>query len=154
EWTKIVCEHTPRSCVIKRVKIPAHDLNDWTRNGATVDDLIAAITNAETLRETWLASLNKSVVTSSQLETLGLKPRKKLLDDWMCEGDEGFIFAFRGVGKTWFGLAIAQALSTGGALGDWQAHEAVNVLYVDGEMPPDLMNVRASGLNKGNDHLF
>ena len=141
---------------VKRPKVPAphKDLNDWTRACASVQDLIGAITNAETLRETWLDSLNKSVVTSSQLETLRLKPRKKLLDDWMCEGDEGFIFAFRGVGKTWFALAIAQALSTGGGLGDWNAHEAVNVLYVDGEMPPDLMNNRASGLNKGNDHLF
>jgi hypothetical protein len=104
--------------------------------------------------ETWTDVINKSVVTSSQLETLRLKSRKKLLDDWMCEGDLGFIFAFRGVGKTWFGLAAAQALSTGGALGDWKAHEAVNVLYVDGEMPPDLMNARASGLEKGNDHLL
>ncbi|PYL40668.1 MAG: RNA polymerase subunit sigma-70, partial [Verrucomicrobia bacterium] len=34
-------------------------------------------------------------------------------------------------------LAIAQALSAGGKLGDWQAHERVKVLYVDGEMPPD-----------------
>jgi hypothetical protein len=104
--------------------------------------------------KSWDDAFNESVVTSSQLETLQLKPREKLLGDWMREGDLGFIFAFRGVGKTWFGLAIAQALSTGGGLGDWKAHEAVNVLYVDGEMPPDLMRDRASGLEKGNDHLF
>ena len=157
DWLKTSREHVNKSCTIKLPKIPVHDLNDWTRDGATANDLIAAMGHAEKIREaeeTWLDALNKSVVTSSQLETLRLKPRKKLLDDWMCEGDLGFVFAFRGVGKTWFGLAIAQALSTGGALGDWKAHEAVNVLYVDGEMPPDLMNDRASGLNKGNDHLF
>jgi hypothetical protein len=40
-------------CAVRRVKIPAphHDLNDWTRNGATVGDLITAMANAETLRE-------------------------------------------------------------------------------------------------------
>jgi hypothetical protein len=44
------------------------------------------------------------------------------------------------------GVAIAQALSTGGKLGDWQARAPVKVLYVDGEMPPDLMRDRCAGL--------
>jgi hypothetical protein len=48
EWTKTVCAH-PKNFIVKRVNIQAHDLNDWTRNGATVDDLIAAIKNAQTL---------------------------------------------------------------------------------------------------------
>jgi CHC2 zinc finger len=39
------------TCRIRRVQIPAHDLNDWTRNGATTDDLLAAVANAETIRE-------------------------------------------------------------------------------------------------------
>jgi hypothetical protein len=117
-------------CSVKRVKIPAphKDLNDWTRAGATDKDLLDAIVNAETLREaekSWTEALNESVVTSSELHELQLTPRKKLLGDWFCEGDLGFIFAFRGVGKTWLALAKAQALSAGGKLGEWQAHEAV-----------------------------
>jgi hypothetical protein len=38
---------------VKRCKIPAphKDLNDWTRAGATVDDLFAAMVNAEVIRE-------------------------------------------------------------------------------------------------------
>ena len=50
-------------------------------------------------------------------------------------------------------LAIAQALSAGGKLGDWQAHEKVKVLYVDGEMPPDLMRSRCEGLQASNGNL-
>ena len=50
-------------------------------------------------------------------------------------------------------LAIAQALSAGGKLGDWQAHERVKVLYVDGEMPPDLMRSRCEGLQASNGNL-
>jgi putative DNA primase/helicase len=90
------------------------------------------------------------VVTSSELRQLALKPRKKLLGEWLCEGDLGFIFAFRGVGKTWFALAIARALSHGGQLGDWKAPECVKVLYVDGEMPPDLMRDRCGGLQSND----
>jgi hypothetical protein len=87
------------------------------------------------------------------LHGLELRPRKKLLGDWFCEGDLGFIFAFRGVGKTWLALAIVQALSTGGKLGDWQADTPVKVLYIDGEMPPDLMRSRCKGLEAGNNNL-
>jgi putative DNA primase/helicase len=145
-------------CTVKRCRVPAphKDLNDWTRAGATVDELIAAMVNAETLREaelSWTDALNAAVVTSSELHDLELVPRKKLLGDWFCEGDLGFIFAFRGVGKTWLALAIARALSAGGELGDWQAHEAVKVLYVDGEMPPDLMRARCEGLQASNANL-
>ena len=75
---------------------------------------------AETVREaevSWTDALNESIVTSSELHDLELTPRKKLFGDWFCEGDLGFIFAFRGVGKTWLALAIAQALATGGQAG-------------------------------------
>jgi putative DNA primase/helicase len=101
----------------------------------------------------WTDALSESVVTSRELGELELTPRKKLLGDWFCEGDCGFIFASRGVGKTWLALAIGQALSTGGKLGDWKAPESVRVLYVDGEMPPDLMRDRAQGLESSNDNL-
>src|SRR5207248_10865716 len=56
-------------------------------------------------------------------------------------------------GKTWFALAMAQALSTSGKLGDWQAQKQIRVLYVDGEMPPDLMRDRCEGLQASNDKL-
>jgi putative DNA primase/helicase len=103
--------------------------------------------------KSWTNALDESVVTSSDLRDLQLAPRRKLLADWFCEGDLGFIFAFRGVGKTWLALAIAQALSTGGKLGDWQAHAPVKVLYGDGEMPPDLMRDRCAGLEAINANL-
>ena len=74
--------------------------------------------------------------------------RRRLLGDWFCEADQGFIFAFRGVGKTWFGLGLARALAEGGTFGPWKAHEKVKVLYVDGEMPADLMRSRDNGLEQ------
>jgi putative DNA primase/helicase len=104
-------------------------------------------------QKSWRSALNESVVTSSQLRELRLTPRMKLLGDWFCEGDLGFLFAFRGVGKTWFALGMAQALSTAGKLGEWLAHQSVKVLYVDGEMPPDLMRERCAGLSASNTNL-
>jgi hypothetical protein len=154
KWQADGCANTRATVRRARIPAPHKDLNEWTRAGATVEDLIAAIANAEVIREaekSWLDALKQAVVTSSELRDLHLTPRKKLLGDWFCEGDLGFIFAFRGVGKTWLALAIAQAVSTGGKLGEWQAPEAVKVLYVDGEMPPDLIRDRCEGLKSNED---
>lgn len=156
KWQKDICANT--KATLKRARIPAphKDLNDWTRAGANADDLLAATVNAEVVREaeqSWTDALNASVVTSSELRDLQLTPRRKLLGDWFCEGDLGFIYAFRGVGKTWLALAIARALSTGGRLGDWEAHGSVKVLYIDGEMPADLMRDRCEGLQGSNSQL-
>jgi hypothetical protein len=149
KWQRDICANT--KATVKRAKIPAphKDLNDWTQAGATADDLLETMVHAEVVYQpemSWDDALASSEVTSSELHDLKLTPRRKLLSDWFCEGDLGFIFAFRGVGKTWLALAIAQALSSGGKLGEWQAHECVKVLYIDSEMPPDLMRQRCDGL--------
>src|SRR5262245_36126842 len=99
-----------------------------------------------TTNDTWANALARSVVSSTELASLSLAPRRKLLGDFFCEGDLGFIYAFRGVGKTWLGLGTARALAEGESIGPWKAHEATKVLYVDGEMPPDLMRDRDRGL--------
>jgi hypothetical protein len=154
KWQRDICCHT--KCLVKSAKTPARfaDLNDWTRAGGTANDLFAAMLNAEIVHEaekSWTDALIESVVTASELRDLHLKPRRKLLADWFAEGDLGFIFAFRGVGKTWLALAIAQALATGGKLGDWQASEPVKVLYLDSEMPADLMRQRCDGLGASDE---
>jgi putative DNA primase/helicase len=113
----------------------------------------ASAATGETQEKSWTDALTESIVTTQELKGLKLTPRQKLLDDWFCEGDLGFVFAFRGTGKTWLAMAIAQALSTGGKLGEWKAHKPVKVLYVDGEMPPDLMRDRCAGLQADNDNL-
>jgi hypothetical protein len=156
EWLTGIAGHAGARVLWVKTPEQFKDLNDWTRAGARSEDLLQAMLQAETVFEpekSWSDALNESVVTSNELHGLKLVPRRKLLGDWFCESDCGFIFAFRGVGKTWFALAIAQALSSGGNLGDWQAHEKVKVLYADGEMPADLMRARCAGLEGNNDNL-
>jgi len=55
----------------------------------------------------------------------------------------------RGVGKTWLGLLIAEAVATSGHVGEWKAPASAKVLYIDGEMPADLMRDRDKGLGSG-----
>ena len=97
----------------------------------------------------WPATIDAATVRSSELAALTLDKRRPLLGDWLCEGDYGIIFAPRGVGKTWLGLLIAKAVSTGGRVGEWEAPGPAKVLYIDGEMPADLMRDRDKGLGSG-----
>ncbi len=80
---------------------------------------------------------------------MALPKREPLLLPFLNEGDYGIIYAPRGVGKTWLGLLIAKAVATAGRVGEWRAPAAAKVLYVDGEMPPDLMRDRDKGLGGG-----
>jgi hypothetical protein len=94
-----------------------------------------------------MLNLAECLVHAKDLETMNLPPRLHLLDRWLCEGDLGFIFAPRGVGKTWLGMSLPAAISKGAGLGLWTAGEQpIRVLYVDGEMPLELSQYRSRGM--------
>jgi hypothetical protein len=83
------------------------------------------------------AALDYSValLTAAELRAMDVPQRLKLLGEWMREADLGFVFAARGVGKTWLAMLIGNAVAMGTHLGEWTAGEAPRrVLYVDGEM--------------------
>src|SRR4029077_4215985 len=71
---------------------------------------------------------------------------KLIIDDWFKEGDLGFIFAYRGAGKTWLTLDLAIAIADGGKCGSWQVNGKWPLLYIDGEMSHDDDKNRISGL--------
>lgn len=100
-------------------------------------------------------SLQKCVLSNAALEILEIPKRPRLLDDWLCQGDLGYIFAPRGVGKTWLAMSVPAAISSGSALGEWTAGEyRAKVLYVDGEMPLELTRSRNRSLSiDGVDYL-
>jgi hypothetical protein len=69
--------------------------------------------------------LDAFVLTAAQLEDLVIPRKPALLDRWLCEGDLGYIFAPRGVGKTWMAMALPSAISRGLPLGLWSAGDAI-----------------------------
>lgn len=101
----------------------------------------------EETKEDWFTKIQSSVVlaTKDDMGSLILKPRVPLLGDWLCEGDYGIIFGPRGVAKTWFSLLIANAIATGSTIGEWGSDTAKKVLFIDGEMPADMIRDRLLG---------
>jgi hypothetical protein len=117
--------------------------------------------------------LAQFVLTAEQLAALVIPPRPALLDQWLCQGDLGYIFAPRGVGKTWMAMALPGAISNRRPLGLWAAADNtqssssssspsgqevldpdtppapdhIPVLYIDGEMALKHTQYRARGLD-------
>jgi hypothetical protein len=84
--------------------------------------------------EKWSIDVLAGCASSLSLSTLDIESRVVLIDDWCRVGDLGFIFAARGLGKTWLAMHLAHGLATNKDVGPWKIHQPCKVLYVDGEM--------------------
>jgi hypothetical protein len=78
------------------------------------------------------------------------------LGDFFFEGDLGFIYGERGLGKSWLGKYLARGTATREKVGPWDVHDPMNVGYVDGEMPFDMVveRLRSFGALPDNLHLL
>ena len=91
-------------------------------------------------------AFNKGTVTFPELKSVGIPSRRKIIGDWFCEADLGFIFAPRGLGKTWFSLGMATAITGKETFGPWPVHDHAPVAYLDGEMPCESLEGRMAGM--------
>lgn len=98
------------------------------------------------LKAEWLEQLAKAKCSARDLEKINLPPQELILGDWLKEMDIGFIFAPRGIGRTWLALHLARRIAEGGSAGPWKVHNPCRVLYVDGEMPFDEIRQRNAAL--------
>jgi len=77
--------------------------------------------------------------------------RELILSPWLTESSLNMIYAWRGVGKTYVSLEIAYAVASGGRFINWVAKNPVGVLYIDGEMPGDILQSRFANIEKNSD---
>jgi putative DNA primase/helicase len=74
--------------------------------------------------------------------SLRFPPRQFLLKPWLTTTGLTMIDAAAGHGKTWLALSIAYAVASGRPLLEWPCERAGKVLYVDGELPGELLQTR------------
>jgi len=101
----------------------------------------------EFAEEDWNQIIRESVLSGDKFETFELPARQIIIADWFYEGDCGFVFAPRGLGKTWFNLGLGLAVATKGPFGPYKAQVDWPVLYVDGEMPFGTMRERIKAIH-------
>jgi hypothetical protein len=92
-------------------------------------------------RQSRNASSGPCLILSQWLER-DIDPLDALLGDLFSTTSRVLFFADTGVGKTMLALSWAFAMSFGRKFMHWRAKRKARVLYVDGEMPRDLMKER------------
>ena len=132
---------------VKVIELPGlpvkGDVSDWIAQGGTKEALIELIKQApkwESSSETKKTSLR--IVSAEEFLKIVLPPKKLILAPWLSTQGLAMVHAYRGVGKTFFGLSAAVAISCGGTFLKWTASVPRGVLYLDGEMPAITMQER------------
>jgi hypothetical protein len=98
-------------------------------------------------------ALRKGAIPFPSLKGVGIPPRRPIIGEWFYESDLCFVFAPRGLGKTWFSLGLATSIACKAEFGPWKVHDHAPVLYVDGEMPCQSLQERIEGMG-GDDELI
>jgi hypothetical protein len=69
-----------------------------------------------------------------------------ILSPWLPKKGLAMVFADRGIGKTWVALNVAHAIAGGGFYLGWRAQKPRRVVYIDGEMPADVLQERYASI--------
>lgn len=93
--------------------------------------------------------LKDALFTAGEFRKIDVPPKTYHLFPWVWSGSYGMISGERGIGKTFFGLAMADAITRGAAFGPWRGGAPASCLYVEGEMPmtDDQERIKIMGLD-------
>jgi hypothetical protein len=128
------------------------------------DDHIGAETINPAEPEGWLgklagddsyAGLAKELATSTWLAR-NVPPTDRLLGDLITTTSRAFLIGPSGLGKTMLGLGFAMGMGFGIGFLHWRASRPARVLYIDGEMPVELLiqRLRDAARRIGAEHYI
>lgn len=142
-------------CSMRILAVPSvyQDVDDWLRAIKHTAELIEAIRNAKKREPTrtkskteCLESFKMGTISGAKFLEVQIPSKEIIIEDWLREGEVGFLYAYRGTGKTWLILSLCIAIAEGTALGPWNVPVARPVLYLDGEMAHEDDSKRIVGL--------
>lgn len=93
----------------------------------------------------------QSILTDGEMTNVKVPARKFILQDFIMEESINTINGYRGCGKSWLAMSIANEATWGGKVGPWGVPEPINALLVDGEMAFAMIQERFKLLNEGRD---
>jgi hypothetical protein len=96
---------------------------------------------------------NLSGIVATDIDSflnMKIPPRTCLLSPWLPSSGLTQVYAYRGVGKTFFALNVAYAVASGTSFLNWNCPTPKRVLYIDGEMPAADMQDRLRSIKGDN----
>lgn len=134
------------------------DVTDWLNEGHHTKDLEEMVSTAEPIIENYqaLSSMKKTLKASNiraislgELLTMHIEQPAVILHPFLTKSSLTMIYAARGLGKTFFSLGMALAISSGSGFLKYSAPRPFKVLYLDGEMSIYSMKDRLQKLCAG-----
>jgi AAA domain len=116
------------------------DVSDWLDAGNTIDELERLVREApeQQPEDDPYAGLSKALSAATWLSRV-LPAVDRLLGDFITTTTRAFIVGRTGLGKTMLGLAIAMGIGFGTGFLHWRSSRPGRVLFIDGEMPAELL---------------
>jgi putative DNA primase/helicase len=144
---KALAERMAQPGHIVRIATPPAPANDW-------NDVLKAAKPDDFDRLRRLILTAPIFKGSGAVKALGMEefidlqfpPRRCLLKPWLTTTGLVMIDAQPGHGKTWLALSVAYAVASGQPLMQWVVEHQGKVLYVDGELPGELLQKRLKEL--------
>jgi hypothetical protein len=119
-----------------------------------MERLSVMIENAEPYLPPKKKTLEDIIITATDFHSLEIPSRAVYLYPWLKEDSITLISGERGVGKSFFAHAIANAITKGESFGPWKCEKPVPVLILDGEMPETDIQERIDALHLDSDRPF
>lgn len=113
-------------------------------DGIPSPEAVLATAGATTTKPTTLAGF----LSLRGWHTRRIEPPECLLGEIITRTTRMFLGGPTGKGKTHLGLALAAGMASGQGFAHWRAARAARVLYIDGEMPRDLVQERLRDLTR------
>jgi hypothetical protein len=135
------------------------DVSDWLNAGNTVEELerLARATPdyKPSSEDDGYAGLAEQLAAGAWL-VREVPPMESLLGEFITAATRCFIVGRTGLGKTLLGLAMAIGMASGEGFLHWRSSRPARVVYIDGEMPIDLLieRVRDAARRIGHEDLL
>lgn len=86
--------------------------------------------------------LRCTCITLENLLARELPEPEVILAPWLTRQGVYMLYAWRGLGKSWFAMMVGYAAAVGGDFLKWKASRKWRVLYIDGELPARTLQTR------------
>jgi putative DNA primase/helicase len=128
---------------LKIVELPGlqdkGDIIDWVKiPGNNIEKLIELVKNAPIWKPNDLLegrNKNLRVLCITDFLSLNFPVRENILSPWLNTQGLVMVHGIRGLGKTFFVIGVAMAVTSGGIFLKWKSNKPYGVLHLDGEMP-------------------
>ncbi|UCF83761.1 MAG: AAA family ATPase [Desulfobacteraceae bacterium] len=114
------------------------DVSDWVAKFEPKEEaaerLAVMIDRADFYEPPKKKSFEDVIVSTSELIKMDIPEKQTLLNPWLKEDQIDLGTGGRGIGKSWLGLSVVNAVSKGEAFGPWECKKSVPCLFLDGEM--------------------